>query len=89
MSERSYTLEAVAIDYIPWLDLIKEKHRALRALKYGDPKPWFDGDDRVVLGAPRPGEHLAVDPSPGEGSGQFPNIDVHATAIARTRLGER
>lgn len=40
--ERSYTLEAVSIDYIPWLDLIKQKHKALFALKYGDPKPWDD-----------------------------------------------
>lgn len=37
----SYTLEAVAIDYISWLDLIMQKHAALRALKYGNIKPWL------------------------------------------------
>lgn len=39
---RSFTLEAVAVDYIAWLKLIEEKHRGLRALKLGDPKPWWD-----------------------------------------------
>jgi len=39
--ERSYTLEAVAIDYIPWLKLIQEKHAALRAMKLGDPEQWW------------------------------------------------
>lgn len=42
LTERSYTLEAVSVDYIPFLSLIQEKHRALRALKLGDPKPWWD-----------------------------------------------
>ena len=37
---RSYTYEAVAVDYIDWVDLIKEKHEALYALRYGDPQPW-------------------------------------------------
>lgn len=37
----SYTLEAVAIDYISWLDLIMQKHAALRAMKYGNIKPWL------------------------------------------------
>ena len=36
----SYNLEAVAIDYIPWLKLIQEKHTSLRALKHGDAEPW-------------------------------------------------
>lgn len=40
-SNDSYTLEAVAVDYIPWLTLIQEKHAALRALKLGDPEPWW------------------------------------------------
>ena len=35
-TERSVTFEAVAVDYIPWIELIQEKHRALRAMKYGD-----------------------------------------------------
>lgn len=37
---RSWTYEAVAVDYIPWLKLIEEKHGALRALRNGDPEPW-------------------------------------------------
>lgn len=36
----SYTLEAVAVDYIPWIVLIQEKHEALAALRGGDPDPW-------------------------------------------------
>jgi hypothetical protein len=39
--ERSWTLEAVSVDYIPWLDLIKQKHKARRAYAYGDSEPWF------------------------------------------------
>ncbi len=42
LSERSFTLEAVSVDYIPWLSLIQEKHRALKAYHYGDRKPLFD-----------------------------------------------
>lgn len=41
LSNRSFTFEAVAVDYIPWLVLIQEKHQALRALKYGDPEPYI------------------------------------------------
>ena len=40
LSERSYTMEGVAVDWIPWITLVKEKHEALRALRYGDPAPW-------------------------------------------------
>jgi hypothetical protein len=40
LSNRSYTLEAVAVDYIPWLKLIQEKHKALLARRHGDPEPW-------------------------------------------------
>lgn len=39
-SERSYTLEGVAVDWIPWIELVKQKHEALRALRYGDAAPW-------------------------------------------------
>lgn len=39
VSKRSHTLEAVSVDYIPWVKLIEEKHVALKALKYGDPEP--------------------------------------------------
>ncbi len=42
LTERSYTLEAVSVDYVPWVDLIRKKHMALRARKLGDPKPWLD-----------------------------------------------
>jgi len=40
ISNRSYTLEAVAVDYIPWIKLIMEKHQALYARRHGDPEPW-------------------------------------------------
>jgi hypothetical protein len=38
---KSRTLEAVSVDYIDWLDLIKEKHFAIRCLKNGDNNPWL------------------------------------------------
>lgn len=41
LTHRSYILDAVAVDYIPWLDLVMEKHKALRAMRYGDPEPWW------------------------------------------------
>ncbi len=40
-SQRSWTLEAVSVDYIPFLSLIQQKHKALRSLKYGDADPWW------------------------------------------------
>jgi hypothetical protein len=40
LSNRSYRLDAVAVDYIPWIQLIEEKHKALRSLKYGDFTAW-------------------------------------------------
>lgn len=36
----SFTYQAVSVDYIPWLDLVRQKHSAYRALKFGDPEPW-------------------------------------------------
>jgi hypothetical protein len=62
LSHPSFTMEAVSVDYIPWLKLIQEKHDALRAMKYGDPKPYlryvterecrfWDDEDRPVMGA--------------------------------------
>ncbi|MDB6022916.1 MAG: Bacteriophage tail assembly protein [Pedosphaera sp.] len=40
LRKRSYTMEAVAIDYIPWLSLIQQKHAAKKALDYSDPEPY-------------------------------------------------
>lgn len=40
-TDKSYTLDGVSVDYIPWLQLIKEKHSAWAALKHGDPEPWY------------------------------------------------
>lgn len=37
----SYTLDAVAVDYIPWLTLVQEKHTAIRAMQGGDPEPYM------------------------------------------------
>lgn len=39
-SHRGYTLEAVSVDRIAWIDLIKEKHIGLRARRFGDMEPW-------------------------------------------------
>jgi len=61
LANRSYTLDAVSVDDIPWVQLIQEKHEALRALKYGDPEPWkrylqqrecrnWDPEDRPIVG---------------------------------------
>lgn len=37
ISNRSFTLEACSIDYIPFISLIQEKHKALKALRHGEP----------------------------------------------------
>lgn len=61
ISERSWTLEAVSVHYIPFLSLIKQKHDALKALRYGDPDKYsayvrerecqfFDANDRPLVG---------------------------------------
>lgn len=61
ISNRSYTIEGVAVDYIPWLKLIQEKHKALFARRHGDPEPWrryvterecgfYDPEDIPVVG---------------------------------------
>lgn len=36
----TYTLESVSVDYISFLDLIRQKHQALKAMKYGNLQPW-------------------------------------------------
>ena len=41
VSNRSFTLEAVSVDYIPWMKLIEQKHTSLRAMRLGDPAPWW------------------------------------------------
>jgi len=40
LSHRSYIYDAVSVDFIPWLQLITEKHQALRTLKGGDEIPF-------------------------------------------------
>ena len=37
---RSYTYEAVIVDYIDWMTIIKDKHSALKARALGDPEPF-------------------------------------------------
>lgn len=37
----SYRLEAVSIDHISWIDLIMQKHKALKTRRYGDSGPWL------------------------------------------------
>ena len=41
LSHRSWNFEAVSCTTVDWLDLIRDKHSALRALKAGDAKPWM------------------------------------------------
>lgn len=41
LSHRSYTYEAVSVDYIDWMTLIKDKHDALRSRSRGDDEPWI------------------------------------------------
>jgi hypothetical protein len=41
LTNRSTTFEAVAVHYIPFIELIQQKHSALRALKHGDPSLWW------------------------------------------------
>ncbi len=61
LDNRSHSMEAVSVDYIPWLKLIQEKHSALKALRYGDIEPWkkylterecrfWNPDDRPTVG---------------------------------------
>jgi hypothetical protein len=40
IEHRSFTLSAVSVDYLPWLELIQKKHEALRARRMGDNEPW-------------------------------------------------
>lgn len=39
-SHRSFTYESVAVDFVPWTLLVKEKQSALRAMRAGDSVPW-------------------------------------------------
>jgi len=40
LTNRSVTYQAVACDEIRWLDLVQEKHQALRSLRSGDDADW-------------------------------------------------
>ena len=68
----SFTFEAVSVDYIQWIDLIMEKHEALKAMKYGDLEPWikylkrrecrfFDPEDLPFSGSVRLSPSLKKD----------------------------
>lgn len=41
LSHRSWNFEAVSCAAVDWVDLIRDKHTALRALKAGDAAPWM------------------------------------------------
>lgn len=41
-TEKSYIYEAVACDFFHWLDIIKRKHEALKAMATGDYTPYFN-----------------------------------------------
>lgn len=40
LSIRSYTYHAVTVDFSDWVQIVMDKHDALRARKLGDPEPW-------------------------------------------------
>lgn len=42
LTDRSYTLQAVSVDYIDWIDLVRQKQLAFRAKKLGKPDQWLD-----------------------------------------------
>ncbi len=61
LMHRSYTLQAVSVDFIDWMQIIKDKHDALRARALGDPEPWkrykrerecipYDPNDVPIIG---------------------------------------
>lgn len=41
-NDRSFTYEAVSVDFISFLSIIQRKHAALKSLRTGDYKAWFD-----------------------------------------------
>jgi hypothetical protein len=41
LSNRSYSYDAVIVDYIDWMTLIQKKHEALKSRAYGDIAPWI------------------------------------------------
>ncbi len=49
----------------------------------------LDLDHRRQVGRPGPGEDVAGDAGPGQRGGQLPDIDVHATPVARAWLSQR
>ncbi len=54
-----------------------------------DPEPALDLDDRRLLRVLGAGEHVAGNAGPSEVRRQRPDVDVHASAVARARLRER
>lgn len=61
ITERSFTLDGISVDYIPYLQLVQEKHAALKAMRYGDPDKYsayvrerecrfWDPNDRPLVG---------------------------------------
>ena len=61
LQHRSYTYQAVSVDYIDWMVIIKDKHDALRSRSMGDIEPWrrykcerecipYDQDDVPLIG---------------------------------------
>lgn len=61
LAHLSWTFEAVSVDYIDWVQLIKEKHAALRARRLGDNSQWvrylterecifYDNDEAPLVG---------------------------------------
>lgn len=46
LKNRSYLFEAVAVDYIPWINLVMEKHQAIKFMRLGDIEPMIAYNQR-------------------------------------------
>jgi hypothetical protein len=62
LAHRSFIYSAAVVDYIPMIDLIRQKHIAIKAMRHGDPGPFrvyvterecefWDAEDRPLLRA--------------------------------------
>lgn len=47
---QGFTMQGVSIYWIPWIDIIREKHMALASMKMGDLQPWINYVQRIEAG---------------------------------------
>jgi hypothetical protein len=93
-THRSFSYDSVAVDFIDWLDIIKKKHAALRARRFGDPEPWrkylcevecvpYDPDD-----VPIHGETISLSSGVKKSRAGLPAPRLRLGALDR-QMGER